>query len=181
MVMSDYFIQSTKNTVRVNRIINGELEAIKINGDLQFPLSEFWPLFKQKIEYEVDEILAFIVLTDDENFEIDPAIIISEKFISVETALNSLIFEHLTDNVHLFTYPKFDVTINKTMPNSPINEQKNESLLCDALLKLLDEPAVQTKIKSELVQEIERDSLQSFFRKKTREIQRENNKVTGGK
>ncbi|MFT5759818.1 MAG: hypothetical protein ACI9LM_004597 [Alteromonadaceae bacterium] len=158
--MSDYFIQSTKNIVRVNRIINGELEAIKINGDLQIPLSEFWPLFKQKIEYEADETLAFIVFTDNETFEMDSEIIIAEKFISTETVLNTFIFEHLTENIHLFTHPTFDVTINKTTPRSSINVQTSEP---------------------DLVQEIEGDSLQSFFRKKTREIQRENNKVTGGK
>jgi len=160
--MNDYFIQSFKNRVSVSRIINGELEAIKIKGELYSPLSEFWPLFKQKIEYESDERLAFVVLVDDENFAIDSDIIIAAQFISSPDELENLIFEKMSRGNHLLTYPKFDINIDTLIVSTVINVQACEP-----------EP--------ELEKEVEDDNLQSYFRKKTRKIQRENNKVTGGK
>ncbi len=158
--MNDYFIQLTNNIVCVKRIINGELEAIKIKGDLQFPLCDFWLLFKHKIEYEADETLAFIVFTDDKNFEIDSEIIIAKTFVSAEEDLNALIFENLTENIHLVTYPQFELNTENIMPSSSVEVQP---------------------VALALDQEIKADSLQSFFRKKTREIKRENKQVTGGK
>jgi len=156
----DYFIQSLNNRVSVSRIINGELEVIKIKGELYSPLSEFWSLFKQKIEYEVDELLAFVVLADDENFTIDSDIIIAEQFVSSPDELEAFIFEKMSGDNHLLTYPKFDVNITKVIANTATKVQASEP---------------------ELEQELGADNLQSYFRKKTRKIQRENNKVTGGK
>lgn len=158
--MSNYFIKSIKQQVSVSRIINGELEAIKIRGDLQLDLSKFWLRFKQKIEYEADESLSFIVLSDDENFKIDADIVIAEQFSSSEYELSSLIFDNRTEHQHLITFPSIDINIEDMIPATTVNMQE-------------DEP--------ELEPEIEGDSLQSFFRKKTREIHREINKVTGGK
>jgi hypothetical protein len=160
MAMNDYFIRSISNMVSVNRITNGELEAIRINGDLQLPLSNFWPSFKQKIEYEADERLAFIVLTDDESFEFDTEIIFSEKFTSTKKALRDLIFENTSANTHLITFPKLEVNLNEFRPSPFVEVQVTEP---------------------ELEQSIIGDNLQSFFKKQTREMQRENNKVTGGK
>jgi len=160
--MNDYFIQSLNNRVSVSRIINAELEVIKIKGEPYSPLSEFWPLFKQKIEYESDEQLAFIVLADDESFAIDSEIMIAEQFVSSSDELEALIFEKSCEGKHLLTYPKVDVNLDKIIANVQTQVQAYEP-----------EP--------ELEQEAEGDNLQSYFRKKTRKIQRENNKVTGGK
>lgn len=160
--MSDYFVETKNSNVCVSRIINGELEAIKIDGDIQIALSDFWPLFKKKIEYEADETLAFIVVADNEYFNIDTEIVIAEHFSATTDELNALIFEHLSAELHLKTYPDLDFNRDEIIPKKSFVMQAVES-----------EP--------ELVLEIEGDSLQSFFKKKTRAIQREDRKVTGGR
>jgi len=160
MMIYDYFIQLKNNLVRVSRVKNGELEAINIKGSLQVPLSDFWAVFKDKIEYEAGDQLTFIVLTDDEGFELDGDIIVAEKFGSTDKELCDLIFEHSLPNIHCFTFPARDFTIDDVKP-TPLIEQQS--------------------VESELEVEIVGDSLQSFFRKKTREIERDNKKVTGGK
>lgn len=153
--MTDYLIQSTKKFVSANRIINGQLEAIKIAGESQFPLAIFWSLFKQKIEYEAGEQLAFVVLSGDESFEFDPEIMIAATFISTTDELSSLIFEYTSENINLITSPPLDIN------------------------KLISVPSPQIAL-VEPEPELRAGSLQSYFREKTREIQRENTKVTGG-
>jgi len=147
--MSDYFIQFIDKRVCVSRIKEGEPEPIRINGDFDLPLSEFWELFKTKIEYEADEKLAFIVLSDNENFEIDSGITIAEKFTLAEEDIKAVIFENRVRNHYLMTYPKVDMDFNQS-----------ESLLPASVpIRKLD---------IEQKQGADTDSLQSFFRKKTR-------------
>lgn len=158
--MSDYFIETKNSNVCVSRIINGELEAIKIDGDIQIALYPFWSLFKEKIEYESGEKLAFIVVADDESFNIDADIAIAERFNATTDDLNALIFERLSAELHLKTYPDLDFNRDEIIPKRSIVMQTVEP-----------EPKF----------EIEGESLQSFFKKKTRDIQREDRKVTGGR
>lgn len=160
---NDYFVQSSNKGVRVSRIIKGELEVIRFNGDsAAIPFSDFWAIFKQKIEYESGESLAFIILSDDENFEMDAEIIISEKFISENSELKSLMFEHKRQNNYLITYPTLDINLDEVKFSPQINLG-------------VDEPELEQE------QEIVGGSLQNYFRKQTRSMERKNNKVTGDK
>tara|TARA_B110000211_G_scaffold130937_1_gene150387 strand:- start:1524 stop:2000 length:477 start_codon:yes stop_codon:yes gene_type:complete len=158
--MSDYFIQSIKDTVCVHRIINGELEIIKINGDSYFPTYDFWQLFKQKVEYEPGEQLSFVVITDREGFEIDPEISVAEKFMTPEDDIRHLIFDQLSGKNHLITFPDLKEKIDRPLPfletGLPIEEL-------------------------EVAQEPTDNNIQSFYRKQTRAIQRKANDMKGGK
>lgn len=158
--MSDYFIQSIKDTVCVHRIINGELEIIKINGDSYFSICDFWPLFKQKVEYEPDEQLSFVVISDREDFEIDSEITVAEKFIESEGDIRNLIFDKFSDSSHLITFPDLKKKIDR-----PLSFSKTD-LPVENL---------------EVVQDITGEDMQSFYRKKTRAIQRKTNDIKGGK
>jgi len=160
--MNDYFIQSIKNIVSVHRIINCELEIIKINGDSHFPICDFWPLFMQKIEYEADEQLAFVVLSDEESFQVDSKISLSEIFVTPEIDIRNFIFDRLFDGAHLITFPKLKENFDVLVPR----------------------PRTQTKVSvdtPEITLDGTGDNIQSYYRKKTRSMQRKSNEVIGGK
>lgn len=160
--MSDYFIQSKNDVMYVSRIIDGELVPISSNGEIQFLRTEFWPLFKAKIEYDIGEKLAFIVLNDDKNgFEIDATINIAESFVTKIETLHTLIFENRIRDTEVISYPELKIDL--------------ESVASYSILEAADEESEKVAIENE------EDNIQSFFRKKTRAIQRENKNVTGGK
>lgn len=158
--MNDYFIQSKNDVMYVSRIIDGELVPISVNGEIQFLRTEFWPLFKQKIEYDIGEKLAFIVLKDDKKgFDIDPTINLAESFVTKVETLHILIFENRTRNTEVISFPELKIDLESVASYSlpgPAEEEPKEKVN-------------------------EQDNIQNFFRKKTRAIQRENKNVTGGK
>ncbi|MBL0711671.1 MAG: hypothetical protein JJV99_11765 [Colwellia sp.] len=156
--MSDYFIKSTNEKVQVSRIINNELEAIKINGELIIALPDFWFLFKEKIEYEIGEQLAFIILTNDETFNVDANITIAEKFITPKHELHTLIVENLTGNSSFTSFPALDINVNEMNDAKIFNSALNEPEL-----------------------EMKGDSLQSFYKKKTKAMQKEYKKDIEGR
>lgn len=160
--MSDYFIQSKNDIMYVSRIIDGKLVPISINGEIQFLRTEFWALFKEKIEYDSGEELAFIVLKDGKNgFDIDPTINIAEFFVAKAETLHTLIFENRTRNTEVISFPELKIDL--------------ESVASYSLLEPAEEEPKEVEIDNE------QDNIQNFFRKKTRAIQRENKNVTGGK
>ncbi|NOQ65453.1 MAG: hypothetical protein GQ582_13160 [Methyloprofundus sp.] len=149
--MNEYLIQAINSSVRVSRIIDGELEAIRNKGDFAFPLSDFWRLFKEKIEYEVGEQLALIVLTDDKYFELDASIVIAEKFTSENEVLNDLVSSRKAERYYLMTYPELALDYIKAEPDLSVTLQASEP---------------------EFIAAGEGQSIQDFFKKKTRDIKR---------
>ncbi|OLQ70158.1 hypothetical protein BIT28_10945 [Photobacterium proteolyticum] len=143
-------------------MIGGELEPIRVRGEVSIPIADFWPIFKQKVEYEADELLSFIIFSDNESFSIDPEINIADEFVSNHSELESLVFEHLTGGCFINTYPHIDIDIVKQPYRFPVAKDEKE-----------DEELVNNEMAT--------DSLQTFFRRKTRELQKESYQINKGK
>ena len=156
--MNDYLIKKVSKAVQVQRIINGETEVLRLNGEVNFQLDDFWPSFKRKIEYEIGDSIAFLILSDDAHFEIDPEILIAKEFVSSKDKLHRLILNENTYNYHILTYPYFDT--KEISSYTPLQAKQNIP---------------------ELLNENKEETLESFYSKKTRKIEIENLKVTGGK
>jgi len=72
--MDKFFIVLQEGVISVSRYENEEFEIIKHEGEVEqvYNSSSFWSWFKEKIEYE-DEELSFVVVTDNKAFTIPPA------------------------------------------------------------------------------------------------------------
>ena len=129
--MNDYCIQAINNMVSVSRIIDGELEPIRIRGEMYLPIADFWPAFKQKVEYEADELLAFIIFSDTENFIVDPEINIADEFITEQFDLQNVVLEYLNGGCLLSFYPHIDIDIVKQPYRFPVakDEKEDEELV----------------------------------------------------
>ncbi|GAB3530068.1 hypothetical protein [Photobacterium alginatilyticum] len=162
--MNDYCIQAINNMVSVSRIIDGELEPIRIRGELYLPIADFWPTFKQKVEYEADELLAFIIFSDTENFIVDPEINIADEFITEQFDLQNLVLEYLNGGCLLSFYPHIDIE----------NIKQPHRLSVTKYTKAEENKEIVNN-------EMTVDSLQAFFRRKTRELLKESYKMEKGK
>jgi len=151
--MNSYIIKSINERLSVSHIINEELKPIKIDGDLSFPLRGFWGSFKRKIEYEESEKLCFVILTDDEHFEIDASIAIAEQFNIADDKLQSLLAElDISEKLHLIFYPEVTFDSNPDLSNSSNIKAQQQSI---------------EDTSPELIRP---NSLQNYFRKKTNAI-----------
>ncbi|MEZ9141686.1 MULTISPECIES: hypothetical protein [unclassified Shewanella] len=153
--MNDYCIFLANNTVQVSRIVNCELEPIRIRGEVLIPLDDFWGLFKDKVEYEESESLAFMVLADTEDFFIMEDILIADHFSATKEELEKVIFDINKPNYSLNFYPEVDL------------QQPNLINVKAAMNNVEDLPVDITS---------HEDSLQTFFRKQTRAFQADHKK-----
>jgi len=73
-MINAYIIKLIKNRVTVSEYAEGSLTVLKNRGEKEQTYHEvkFWSWFKQKIEYE-DEELSFVVITDNEEFLVPPS------------------------------------------------------------------------------------------------------------
>lgn len=149
--MNDYCIKVINNLVSVSRIVDEELELISINGEVSVPITDFWALFKSKIEYEVGESLAFMIFSNTDKFRLDPEINISEKFSSSHSALKNLVFENHSDACSLTFYPDIDISIENRVLAS-LEKKSSIEIVTQCDMKI--------------------DSLQTFYTKQTRELKK---------
>ncbi len=150
--MSDYSLHVNGDRVKVSRIINGELELIRFGGEVSLPIDGFWSRFKAKIEYEVDEYLAFIVVTDDDSFKIESSINIADQFNTCHEELAWILGELSELGNNIYISPEVNLTVAKASKTTNKVEQQ---------------PKVTDQTEANEI-----GSLQSFFRKKTREYER---------
>jgi len=70
-MINSYIIQLVKNKIIVREYRDGSLHFLKNRGEKEqiYNEAKFWSWFKQKIEYN-DEELSFIVVTDNKEFRI---------------------------------------------------------------------------------------------------------------
>lgn len=141
--MPDFLITVSDSQVEVSRIINEKLEHLKFKGERYLCRSDFWPVFKEKIEYEENEKLAIVMITSDQDFAIDKTINISESFETSQKGLISIINQYTKKKVCL--YPNIDLKL------TPLNENKQE------LPSINDENV---------------NSIQAFYKKKTLEFKK---------
>jgi hypothetical protein len=155
--MNSYIIKAINENVSVSQIIDKSLKPIKIDGDFTFPLVGFWDSFKRKIEYEDNEKLCFIVLTDDKHFKLDANIAIAEQFNVSDDELQSLLSElDIDENLHLSCHPKVTFDLKKSLSSRKINKPQEQQAITDT--------------KPELIKP---NSVQSYYRKKTNAIKTE--------
>lgn len=153
--MSDFIIQAKKNRVQANRIIGGELESILFAGEMAVPQENFWEIFKKKIEYVDDETLALVIVSDDNDFQVDSDISIAESFVSTVKEITWLTEELSFSGAVITSYPQIETLTAYTVSYvSPVASD----IAADDLVED-EELLVGT-------------SLQAFYRKKTRDYGR---------
>ena len=149
--MNDYCIIAQKGRININRIIDGKLEAIHFQGEAWLKANNWWPVFRNKIEYTEGEQIALLVLSDDTTFAVDPEIAISEQFYSSKEELARIVNTLNLPGHSVYTYPE-------TGLRSPtIIKQKLSPDLAAS-----KPPA-----------ELDQNSLQGFFLRKTEEYKRD--------
>ena len=150
LVIQDYLIQVVDTNVEVSRIINSELEPMIIGGEKALSIDVFWPIFMEKIEYQKGEKLAFVIVSNNDNFELSPAIKIAEEFVTSIEDLSFLIDSFKQVNFDINLYP------------------------CTELSK---EPFITTDTeenpKEDVFEECAPNSIQAFYRNKTKSLKRE--------
>lgn len=153
--MSDFIIQAKKNRVQANRVIGGELESILFAGEMAVPQENFWEIFKKKIEYVDDETLALVIVSDDNDFQVDSDISIAESFVSSVKEITWLTEELSFSGAVITSYPQIETLTAYTVSYvSPVASD----IAADDLVED-EELSVGT-------------SLQAFYRKKTRDYGR---------
>ncbi|MDF2154512.1 hypothetical protein [Vibrio sp. CAU 1672] len=155
--MSDFLIQIRNKMVQVSRIIDGEIELIRFSGENYTSLESFWDKFKRKIEYVSGEQLAFLVVTDQQQLDIDPDITVAEHFSHSNEDLAWLVGEANYAQSNIYCYPNIELNVQSTVV---AEEQPTEDLLEEEMDLFSPEECSEVK------------SLQAFYRKKTRDYKR---------
>lgn len=152
----DFIIEISDNLVRVSRVIDGELEIIRFYGESYLAKDDFWKSFIDKIEYNsCNESLAFVVISDEEDFVVDSSIIVSDHFVNDNGDILRIVSDlSISKNVVISSYPRLDI-----------------HLVNDRPVKKTDDDYV---VKGEDIFEsdnvIDANSMQAFYRKKTKDF-----------
>jgi hypothetical protein len=158
--MTDFFIQVRNNKVMTSRIINGDLDVIRFFGEEWIAVDSYWQRFKDKIEHSESDTLALLMISDDESFMVDPDIIISDTFENSPSDLKGVIDTSELSDAQVFLYPEIfgelKMTLNASNCVKETNNQKQDSVQKETI-------ALET---------MNSGSLQSYYRKATREFKR---------
>lgn len=160
--MADFCIQVIKNKVKTARIIDGGLEFIRFSGEEWIEDSGYWDKFKSKIEYVEDEQLAFVIVSDTNSFALDSDIVISDKFTNNERDITWIIDGFDSVNYHIALYPE-------TALSPTIAESINVAVVENKKAQSVEEDQV---IAEQEVEVPNGNSLQSYYRKATRDLKR---------
>ncbi|MGF1723981.1 hypothetical protein [Photobacterium nomapromontoriensis] len=154
--MTDYCLRVVNAHVHASRIIDGELEVIRFGGEASLPINSFWRQFKNKIEYEADEQLAFMIITDQDTFSLDPDIQIADSFMLSPTQLAWLLDDQAGRGQKILMFPEMAICSPGMTQPQPV------------VRKAVSTPSTDPKYMTEFNDEGQVDSLQTFFRKKTK-------------
>ncbi|CAH9057258.1 hypothetical protein PSEHALCIP103_01620 [Pseudoalteromonas haloplanktis] len=157
--MTDFYVENKNCKIRTCRVIEGELEDIRFSGELWIDSTDFWEQFKRKVEYIENERLAFIIVSDDEVFDVDPSIFIADDFATEKSELNRLL-----------SYIDVSSTLVKLYPNSFEIQKTAVNDKPEALAVLLDDSASEAPNTSIVYSS---KGLQAHYRKKTNELKKE--------
>lgn len=153
--MSDFIIQAKKNRVKANRVIGGELELILFAGEMAVPQENFWEIFKKKIEYVDGETLALVIVSDENDFQVDSDISIAESFVSSVKEISWLTEELSFSGAVITSYPQIETLTAYTASYVSLVASDIEA----------DDSVESEKLSVGT-------SLQAFYRKKTKEYGR---------
>ena len=146
--MNDYCILVKNGRAEASRIIAGKLEPIHFRGEVRLDAASFWPLFRQKIEYSIGEVIALLVICDNKSFVVDPELTIAERFSCTKPELARIIDALNSPDCTVRTYPEIDL-------HFAVQRQPGASLTAGSDQDAVDE-----------------NSLQSYFSRKTQEYKR---------
>lgn len=152
----DFIIEVSDNLVRVNRVVEGGLEIIRFSGESYLPQVEFWERFKEKIEYDSgNESLAFVIISDREDFVVDSSIIVSDHFLNDNGDILRIVSDlSISKNVVISSYPRLDIPLVNDRP----------------VKKTDDDYVVKGEDIFESDDVIDANSMQAFYRKKTKDF-----------
>lgn len=156
--MSDFLLKVMGHSVQANRLIDGELEPIRFSGEEVIDLEEFWCAFKHKVEYVKDEQLAFIVLGDRDGFVIDPEITIADGWSNDMQDVLPLVEEQNNFGMAVTFYPDIDLSVKLSISHRPHAARKVQGVQSEA------------NFSSDML--LDSNSLQGFYKRKTREYRR---------
>lgn len=157
--MFDFCIQIKKNRVKTSRIINGNIELMLFSGEEWISTDLYWEQFKRKVEYSVDEKFAFIIGADIKDFEIDSTILISNEFTVIDEDIKWIVDDFTSASFQVSLYPD----ISERIKVARAVECKEHEVQTDR------------EVADDSIGEIQGDdlnSLQSFYRKATRDFKR---------
>lgn len=154
--MTDFYVENKNCKIRTCRVIEGELEDVRFSGELWIDSADFWEQFKRKVEYIQNERLAFIVVSDDEEFDVDPDIFIADDFATDKSELNRLLAR-----------VKASLFFVKFHPNVPELQKFNENTEDHNVL----EGSMSCEAKNTSI-EGSSNGLQAHYRKKTNELKK---------
>ena len=158
--MTDFCIQVRNNKVMTSRIINGDLDVIRFFGEEWIAVDSYWQRFKEKIEHSESDTLALLMISDDESFMVDPDIIISDTFENSPSDLKGVIDTSELSDAQVFLYPEIfgelKAILNASHRVKEANNQKQDPIQKEAIE----------------MEPMNSSSLQSYYRKATREFKR---------
>ena len=157
--MTDFYVENKNCKIRTCRVIEGELEDIRFSGELWIDSADFWEQFKLKVEYIENERLAFIIVSDDEAFDVAPDIFIADDFATEKSELNRLLAHIDVSSTSVKLYPN-SFEIQRTAVNDKpetLGEIKGDS----------------AKVNQNITIGYGSNGLQAHYRKKTIELKKE--------
>ncbi|CAE6944352.1 hypothetical protein ACOMICROBIO_GDFFDHBD_03240 [Vibrio sp. B1REV9] len=158
--MADFYIHLNKNAVKSYRVINGELEIIRFLGESSLSKDGFWEKFKSKIEYEKGDKHSFLIASDDAGFSPVGEMDFAHNFDCDLNQLHRIVLDSFPEACNLITFPRVDLQPMPDLPKATSTQSLN---------------AVKEKSQFEELDDTDDDnvfSLQSFYRRKTRDYQR---------
>lgn len=145
--MDSFVIYSFNGNVSIYQQIDETLEVLKNRGEEEqnYNAHFFWSWWREKVEYEEEEV-SFFVVTDNQEFTIPNDISIANKNSLSQNIINELLLT-LPLNSEVLTFPKIE-DLKTTKRDEKVFKQE------------------ETKIPTT----ISNPSLATFFRKKTKEM-----------
>ncbi len=108
-----------------------ELKVIQNNGEEYTKYNEydsFWKWFKDKIEYENEE-LCFIVSSNDEDFIVDKSINISSNHLLDEAKIKTILIKNQKIAKYFSSYPNTELSFEKESEKiSEVYDEDNRSI-----------------------------------------------------
>ncbi|WP_289097233.1 hypothetical protein [uncultured Pseudoalteromonas sp.] len=117
--MTDFYVENKNCKIRTCRVIKGELEDIRFSGELWIDSADYWEQFKRKVEYIENERLAFIIVSDDEAFDVDPDICIAADFATGKSELNRLLAQIDAISSFIKLYPNLSEILTTALSDKP--------------------------------------------------------------
>ncbi|OOE41612.1 hypothetical protein BZG00_01150 [Salinivibrio kushneri] len=157
--MTDYIVSVKGDQAQAYRLIWGQREIIRFEGEEYLSKADFWHTFKKKIEYVEGEKIAIVMIRDDPEFSIDPDVTIADRFNNDLEDVRGVIDEFCLRNREALCFPNSidKVDYRRVSQERPYNEA----------------PIVDDNLSDSDSSSSDEISIQSFYLKKTRSYKRQ--------